>query len=227
MIDAIKLTAVATQAMLALPRPWFDPAHQPETPAELEERLAGVAEQIVDAAVTVDREARWGRQTGLSVVDLVALSLTKAYNESALAYEVHAGVEVPGRPSPFGDNGRARCFFQLQPSASLVPFAAWRPFEPEEWISLVGLDDEATSRCARAGVRTLAYHAWRCRKILRPNVTAGDRYWVAAVVFAEYHRPTEWASPAFCRTTTPQSLRRAHAYQTIRRKIVRGLEGPP
>jgi hypothetical protein len=218
-----QLVHAATATLLSLPEPWFDPAHRPETKEERRARLAAVIDKLVHSAARIDEETGWSKKTGLRVLDLVAMGVTQAYNESALAYEVHAGVEVPGRPSPFGDNGRARCFFQLQSSASLVPFAEWRPFEPEEWPSLVGLDDEATSRCARAGVRALAYHAWRCRKVLRPNVTAGDRYWVAAVVFAEYHRPTEWASPAFCRTTTPQSLRRAHAYQTIRRKIVLGL----
>lgn len=199
----------AADTLRALPVPWFDPAHPlPETDAERDARLGRIAVEAVTQTKILDDETGFLTRTGFPLDAFIALALAGAYNESALAWEVHAGQEWPGRPAPFGDKGRARCLFQLQPSASMVPRDAFRPFDAVDHPRLAGLDEEATRRCVRAGVRAFAWQVWRCQAATRAAVAEGDRSarYAIAVIYSEYHRPSD------CRfALSPGSLRRADA----------------
>jgi len=205
----------AAGLLLSMPRPWFDPAHPlPETEEETEFRIARVAREVDAQVLEIDRSTGLLRATGFSRLDFVALAAVAAYSESSLSWEVHAGREWPGRPAPFGDHGRARCVFQLQPSASQVPFEQWRPFEPDEHLLLAGLDEESTRRCVRAGVRALAWHAWRCKKENRVLLQHGDWKQAVAVIYSEYHRPSA------CRyVLSDGSYKRAGTWMTFRKNL--------
>jgi hypothetical protein len=209
----------AGTVLLAMPRPWFDPAHPlPETEAETETRIAGFAREVDAQVVELDAETDLFARTGFGRLDFVAMGAVAAYSESSLAWEVHSGIEWPGRPAPFGDKGRARCLFQLQSSAAQVPFAQWRPFEHGEHVNLAGLDEAATRRCVRAGVRALAWHAWRCRGQNAHFLAQGawGRRQAAAVIFSEYHQPRE------CRHVLSVGAHdRAAAWETFRSKLRR------
>jgi hypothetical protein len=199
-----------------MPVPWFDPAHPlPETSDERDARLGRVSHEVEEQVRALDDATGLLRATGWGLDDFVAMAMIAAYNESSMAWEVHAGQEWPGRPSPFGDRGRARCLFQLQRTAAMVPKDEFRPFELAEHMLLAGLDDEATTRCVRAGVRALAWQAWRCRGKLAKNLAVGDRQWAVAVLYAEYHRP------GACNHPTSQSLGRAFAWKTFRYRMGR------
>lgn len=204
----------AGRVLVSMPAPWFSPEHPlPETPAEREARIGRVADEVNEQVEAIDDETGVLRATGWSRDDLVAGASVVAYVESALAWEVHAGEPWPGRPPPFGDRGRARCLFQLQASASSVPRPEFRPFAPEEHPTLAGLDDEATERCVRAGVRALAWQAWRCRGKLAGHLSKGDRQWAMAVLFTEYRRPGN------CNHVSSQAIARAHAWKAFRYRM--------
>ena len=201
MLEALKAKAVI--AILALPRAWFPEDNKPETDAEHDARITYVVEDIVEEA---DEHAKW---IGYQADEVTALGLAFAYNESAFAWEVHAGEPWPERPSPFGPAGE-RCFFQLHRTAYMVPLDKWRPFELEEFEALTGLDRAATRRCALAGVRVIAWHAHRCRAYLAPYRAKGDHLWVGAVIAAQYHRPS-----LPCGSLSTGSIRRGRLYRSM------------
>lgn len=198
------LIAAAIAVILTLPRPWFPEEHRPETDAEREARISRLVTRVVARA---EEESK---RIGYTPIEVTSLSLAIAYNESALAWEVHAGQEWPKRPPPFGDNGRAACVFQLQPSAAQVPFDEWRPFEPDEWRSLAGLSERSTRLCVKAGVRAVAYHAWRCRGRLARARALGDHVYIGTVVASQYHQPR-----LPCGYFSRGSVRRGHLYKTL------------
>lgn len=198
------LTAALLTVLLQLPAAWFPDDHRPETGAEREKRLELIVREVVRESVPVHQETGW------SVLRLSSLALVQAYNEGAMAYEVHAGVDWPGRPPPFGDNGRAKCLFQLQVSASSVPLAKWRPFEAHEHDALAGLGPEPTRRCVRAGVRALGWQIARCSNI-QQAYRRGDHRWAATLVFTQNHRPRAACDGAL----SPGSTRRAAAYESF------------
>ncbi len=134
----------------------------------------------------------------------MAIAANLAYEESSLAWEAHAGEPWPGRPAPKGDHGRASCLFQLQRSAASVPDPKFRPFELSEHKALTGVDEDATQRCVRAGVKALAWQAWRCRRQLKQHIETGDKQYAVAVIYGEYHLPSQ-----FCIHLTSQSIKRA------------------
>jgi hypothetical protein len=202
------IKAAATAAVLALPRAWFPDGNRPETAGERDERIAAFVSDVVDEA---DQHAK---RAGLSVLDHTALGLAFAYNESALAWEAHAGKPWPGRPSPFGPAGE-RCLFQMHRSAYMVPIDYWRPFERDDWIGLVGLSPAATRRCAHAGMITIGWHANLCRGYLR-TLTADDRVWFGATIAAQYHRPS-----LPCGQLSVGSMRRGRLYAALRYQITK------
>lgn len=215
----MQLVASCLSAILALPIPWFPPNKPlPETTEQREQRIKMVLEETVEASYDVLKEhPTWEVKTGWTLIDLVAMSVAQAYNESAFAYEVHSGQGWPGRPPPLGDKGRAACLWQMQISATQVPFDEWRPFEREQWATLVGTDRPSTRRCAQGGVRIIAYHAWRCQTPLRKFNKRTDHRWPAAHVLAEYNQPTRWG--VRCSRVTSDSIRWAATYHLVRRKI--------
>ena len=200
-LAAIKAAALAV--MLAMPRAWFPDDNRPETLDERATRIGGFVSDVVDEADTHAPRA------GLSVIEGTALGLAFAYNESALAWEVHAGKPWPGRPSPFGRAGE-RCLLQLHRTASAVPLDDWRPFELEDFEALTGLDAAATRRCARAGVLAITWHAHLCRGYLRQHRDRGDHVWVGATIAGQYHRPA-----LECGTLSIGSIRRGKLYAAI------------
>lgn len=196
-------TALLT-VLLQLPSPWFPVQHQPETEAERRDRLGRIVREVVRESSVVHEKVGW------STLRLSSLALVQGYNEGAFAYDVHAGIEWPERPPPFGDHGRAKCLFQLQRSASSVPVTEWRPFEPEEHDELVGLEPEATRRCVRAGVRAIGWQIARCNNIQKAY-RQGDHRWAATLVFTQVHRPR----PSCDGPLSPGSSRRAFAYESF------------
>lgn len=145
-------------AALAQPRPWYEPgtdspgARETEPEYELRVRLAvrslaaATVRERKDGTYSVMPPDWWyGRKT------LVAAVLTHWYEESRLAYEVHAGTEHPVWDQ---DVGRARCLGQLH--VGLVP--------KREWQRLAGIDEEATKRCARWTASALTRMALYCGK---------------------------------------------------------------
>ncbi len=224
-----ELVAAVIAVFMTFQAAWFPEGQAPETVEQRELRIAIALEEIVTESEDIYISHDLQKIIGFELIDLVALSVIQAKWESgSLAYEIHAGTYVQGRPSPFGDGGRARCFFQLQKTASLVPFDKWRPFEPDEWITLAGLDRQSTQRCARAGVRVLAYHAWRCRKPLKDLfkngelTTAMDRRWFAAHVYHENWKPRPWGER--CRRPRVDAVDRANSYTSFRRRLVSELD---
>jgi len=198
------LVAKAAAIVLALPKAWFPDGERPETPIEREQRIVGFVTEVIAAAEDIAPKA------GYEVDEIAALSLTFAYSESAFAWEVHAGQPWPGRPPPLGDRGRARCLFQLQRSAALVPRDEWRPFEPDEWRRLSGLDHAATRFCAQAGVRAVGWHALRCKHKVDRARSVGDHSWVGMVLASQYHRPD-----ARCENLSRGSGRRGDLYKHL------------
>ena len=143
-------------AALAQPRAWYengvDTPGARETQEEYEQRIALAVRALSHATMrerkdgthaTIPPDWWWHRKT------LVAAVLTQWYEESRLAYEVHAGIDHPVWTQ---DVGRARCFGQLH--VGLVP--------QNEWEKLAGLDEEATARCALWTARALTRMALHC-----------------------------------------------------------------
>lgn len=224
-----ELVAAVIAVFITYQAAWFPEGHAPETTEQREARVALALEDIVTESEDIYISHDLHKLIGIELIDLVALSVVQAKWESGgLAYEIHSGTRVVGRPSPFGDGGRARCFFQMQKTASEVPFDKWRPFEADEWIALSGLDRQATQRCARAGVRAIAYHAWRCRRPLGSLfkngelTTAMDRRWFAANVYRENWKPRSWGMR--CRGPNGDSIDRANSFTSFRRQLVRELD---
>ncbi len=121
-------------AALSLPAPWTKTPV--ETPEQYQARLDTIAKAIAIEAPN--------KLTAVTV-------LVVWYDESRFDRRIHAGEEHPIWTQ---DVGRARCLGQLHVSG-LVPRA--------QWERLVGLDIDATRRCARATVRVLLAQRRLCR----------------------------------------------------------------
>jgi hypothetical protein len=136
-------------AALAQPRAWYAPdTTSPgalETQAQYEARVDLAVRALARATV---RERKDGTHAVIPPDwwhhrnTLVAAVLAHWYEESRLAYEIHAGIEHPVWDQ---DLGRARCLGQLH--VGLVP--------PQEWAGLAGLDDASTELCALWTARAL------------------------------------------------------------------------
>lgn len=144
------------EAAKSQPRAWYAPgstaigAH--ETQEEYEARLALATGALARATVHEREDGThavvpptwwYGRKA------LVVSVLSHWYEESRLAYEIHAGLE---HPVWHQDKGRARCMGQLH--VGLVP--------QQDWEGLAGLDEEATERCALWTARALTRMALYC-----------------------------------------------------------------
>ena len=145
-------------AALAQPRAWYAPGVL--TPGALETQSA-YEERIKLAVSALSRATMRARGDGTYAVvppdwfwhrkTLVVAVLAHWYEESRLAYEVHAGLDHPVWTQ---DVGRARCLGQLH--VGLVP--------AQEWAALAGLDEQATQRCAAWTARALTRMALYCGK---------------------------------------------------------------
>jgi hypothetical protein len=149
----------------------IDVAHRHETEEERVQRIRWVADAVPAACVAFPLDPK----LGWTFEQCVAMAATMAQWESALAKEVHAGTKT----GPAGE----LCLFQLHRNISSVPDERYR-VTVEERLATVGLDAEATYRCAFAGVRTIAWQVHRCR------LRAGD-FTSAAAAFSLYHHPDE------------------------------------
>ncbi len=207
------LAAALLAVTMKLPVAWFPDDRRPETREQRRTRVARVTTEVAEQAHTLEE------RTGWSALRLASLGMIQAYNESALAYEVHAGVDWPGRPPPFGDRGRAKCLFQLQRSAASVPFDEWRPFEPDQHDQLVGLGPEPTALCVRAGMRALAWQLVRCDNI-REAYRKADHRWAATLAYSQVHRPSSSCKGAL----SPGSTRRAYAYEAFVSRVQQEIE---
>lgn len=138
-----------------------------ETPEATGDRLEMILESI-DHACDEHPLDGWSHEA------CVALGVTAAKWESGFLPAVHSGEKR-------GPSGEV-CLFQIHPGA-VAGDPAYR-VSHEEWLSLPGTDPKATQACANAGIKTLAWHIHRCR------FNNEDRY-TAALVFAEYHQPTQ------------------------------------
>lgn len=144
------------EAALAQPRAWYAP--DSNTPGALESEVAYEA-RIERATRALAKATVREREDGThSVVPptwwhgrkaLVTAVLAHWYEESRLAYEIHAGIDHPIWDQ---DKGRARCMGQLH--VGLVP--------PQDWEGLAGLDEGATERCALWTARALTRMALYC-----------------------------------------------------------------
>jgi hypothetical protein len=211
----------AAVVLRKMPAPWFDPEQaKPETDDERNERLAQVAHAIDDEVVALNKDTQFLPKTGWRRREFVAMAANLTYEESSLAWEVHAGEPWPGRPAPKGDHGRAICLFQLQRSAASVPDPKFRPFEFSEHTALAGVDGDATQRCVRAGVKALAWQAWRCRRQLKPHIETGDKQYAVAVIYGEYHWPTQR-----CIHLTSKSIKRAFDWYQFMARMSRVTTG--
>jgi len=162
------------------------------------ERMHWIAEGVVAAC----RSEPLDETLGWTFNKCVALGTTAAKWESGLVLEVHSGA----RRGPSGE----RCLFQLHRLVSAVPDPRYR-VTPEELAATTGLTPEATTRCAVAGVRTLAWHVHRCR-------FRADDYLSPAFIFAQYHMPS-----LRCRVIpTRMNSIRASSYRHLLTELERG-----
>ncbi len=145
-------------AALAQPRAWYAPgadtpgAHETD---EAYQRRIALATRSIALATTRERDDGthvvippnwfWHRRV------LVVAVLAHWYEESRLAYEIHAGIE---HPVWHQDKGLARCLGQLH--VGLVP--------KREWQVLAGLDEQSTKLCALWTARALTRMALHCGK---------------------------------------------------------------
>ncbi len=137
------LSEILLAIVINLPAPWYQPGKNPETKAEYQTRLETISHAIAMEAEAAE-DWRW------DATSLAAATVVIWYGESRFALEVHDG---SGKSRYGEDDGRARCFGQIH-KTGLVP----KP----EWESLVGVDLEATRRCARATMKVLAVQGKRC-----------------------------------------------------------------
>lgn len=127
----MSLKASLIAAAISLPPPWYAPGKEVETEGEYRARVAVIAEAIALEAQSATRWS-WGPRS------LAFAVLTKFYEESRFALEVHDGTKR-------GDEGRAICLGQHHRNGR----------SEEEWESLVGTDLDSTRRCVSATVKTL------------------------------------------------------------------------
>lgn len=174
------------------------PRYRHETDAAKDERIHNVPVAIDEACRVNPLQA----SLGWTHASCMALAATVVQWESGLLEDVHSGAKL--------GPARERCLFQIHRKALAVPDPKYR-ISKEQWDSLTGTDLAATTRCADAGVKILAWHVHRCR------IKYEGGGWVAAsLIFAEYHRPS-----VVCRAVlTPMSSRRGVSYATLLKKLV-------
>ena len=120
-------------AALALPQPYYQPGHEPETAAQRAHRI----EIIVSSAMSESQGAEGWPGTD---EELAAAMLSITWFESRRwALEVHDGARR-------GDHGASVCLAQI-----------WSRDR-----SLAGTSPEATRRCFHRAAQILAMHAARC-----------------------------------------------------------------
>jgi hypothetical protein len=145
-------------AALAQPRAWYAAGSQSPGALETQDEYEARIDLAIHALAKATREQRkdgtyrvippnWWY--GVKVLDTAVLA--HWYEESRLAYEIHAGIDHPVWTQ---DVGRARCLGQLH--AGLVPL--------HDWEELAGLDEDATQRCALWTARALTRMALYCGK---------------------------------------------------------------
>jgi hypothetical protein len=155
---------------LSLPR-----SHAPDETRDAElERLKILASSMAEAAVPYADGRGW------TASELALAGLIIWHGETLLDERPHAGKPHPEWTQ---DNGLATCGMQLHTS-KLVP--------PELWATLAGADEEATLRCARAGLLVLVAQArtcgvWRGRRADRDAVAKA----MAAYATGGHCAPTE------------------------------------
>jgi hypothetical protein len=143
-------------AALAQPRAWYAPGSDAlgarETQEEYETRIDLAVRALARATVKERKDGthavippNWWHHRST----LVAAVLAHWYEESRLAYEIHAGMDHPVWTQ---DLGRARCMGQLH--SGLVP--------DQDWLTLAGLDEKATERCALWTARAITRMALYC-----------------------------------------------------------------
>ena len=164
-----------------------------ETPAETDDRLKMIVESI-------DRACDEHPLEGWSHDGCVALGVTAAKWESGFLPSVHSGEKR-------GPSGEV-CLFQIHPGA-VAGDPAYRVTR-EEWLSLPGTDPKSTLACAVAGIKTLAWHIHRC------HFNDEERY-TAALVFAEYHQPTQTCAAMPSRMSFARATDYAKTLKVLRR----------
>jgi len=182
------------------PQTWYPEGAGPETAEERDLRLTGMGPVVETVALS--------NESSFHPKDAAALITTVWGFESRFDYWVHAG----GGTSPIGhqDNGKAKCLGQIQ---------TWKgnPHLPTsaDHEALVGLDAEATERCARV---TLAYfwaHAQRCLRVQRPV----ERRWTEPL--ADYEVAILMASygSGRCGEVARRHKNRAYTFRKLRKQL--------
>lgn len=120
-----------------IPHAWHAPKEDPE---------AYSARMLVISKAVLAQRFTWNRSTK----DLHAMVLAVWINETNLAVDVHQGL-----PGKFGsDGGRAKCLGQIHQNGRMTR---------AEWVSLAGIDLEATTRCAAETAFQLVEKADICK----------------------------------------------------------------
>lgn len=174
-----------------------------ESDADRHARIARIAAANVRACQDVKLPGRW------TFAGCLALLTTTEEWESGLERAVHSGE----RRGPAGE----LCLVQLHHNVTRP--GAIRDIDyqisEEEWASLGGLDEAATYRCAFAGAKVLMSHAARCVPF------AGDSWWSAAQIFAEYHHPSNTCAAV----VSTMSSHRGMTYSLLYRKLLMATGG--
>lgn len=148
----MSLKASLLAAALSLPPPWTPPPSKPaESPAEYRARVAVIAEATaMEARAVVDSIEANGKAAPWPVPELAFAVLTKFYDESRFALDVHSGE----RGGDYDRKGRARAWCLGQ---------HWRNGRTRaEHRALAGTSLAATRRCARATAELLVKAAGYC-----------------------------------------------------------------
>lgn len=188
---------LSVKALLALLVAYYNSQVPPYMRHESELETNDRIELIV---ASIDRACDEHPLDGWSHEACVALGVTAAKWESGFLPSVHSGEKR-------GPSGEV-CLFQIHPGA-VAGDPAYRVTH-EEWLTLPGTSAEATQACANAGIKTLAWHIHRC------HFNNEDRY-SAALVFAEYHQPTQTCAAMPSRMSFMRATDYAKTLKTIRR----------
>ncbi len=170
-----------------------------ESGAEREARIGRIADADVRACHDVKLPGHW-TVAGC----LAALTMVEEW-ESGLERGVHSGEKT-------GPSGEL-CLVQAHHRVTL-PGAIRDPdyqITEDEWKSTTGLDAESTYRCALVGAKILMSHVSRCSIPF-----AGDSWWMAARLAAEYHHPSNDCKAII----EPMHSHRGMTYASVYRKIL-------
>ena len=174
--DQVLFSAIRYAVDVA-PRTWYGEGEAPLSPEDEDARRWLIATQLWQEALMPSARSE---DFALPASDRAAILLALWVEESALEYNVHAGLV-----SRLGtqDRGKARCMGQLRVS----------PFLPRaDWETLAGLDADSTGRCAEWTAAAFAAQAKHCK--LRRELSRTVRWTKhlghgeAAVLFSGYGR---------------------------------------